>query len=121
MSQGSSFSWGSAFGQLVGITFESAQAEMVDISGAGAELRSSDRNGVAVVRQKACLAIEPGGAQIKFIGGGGFSDDSVGTVNSLAISIDGFFGGGMAVLESFSVEAAVGELARGTASFKFIN
>jgi hypothetical protein len=117
-SQGSTFSWGGSFGSLTGISFQSAQAEMVDVSGSGATLRSSG-DGQAVIRKFACLAVDPGGVQIKFIDGGGFSDDQVGTEDGLSVSIGGFGGGGMAVLESFSVEASVGDLVRGTANFRF--
>lgn len=117
-SQGSTFSWGGSYGSLTGISFQSAQAEMVDISGSGATLRGTD-GGQAVVRKFACLAVDPGGVQIKFIDGVGLSDDDVGAAAPLSVSIGGFGGGGMAVLESFSVEASVGDLVRGTANFKF--
>lgn len=117
MSQGATLNWGGAVGSVTGITVTPRSANLTDISSMNSESIGSGET-LRIVNQQACFAVDPGDATVKFLGVA-FSTESVGLEQALTISIGGETISGNAVLESFEWEAAVGELVRGTAKFKF--
>jgi hypothetical protein len=115
-SQGSTFSWGGSYGNLTGIAASSGRADLVS---AGSTVVGFGED--AFVRNRImCLAVDPGTITIRFFGNPGFSEGLVGQTNDLSFSIGSSGGGGKAILESFDYEASVGELVKGTATFRFV-
>lgn len=114
LSQGSSVSWGGAIQSLIGINISPRTADIADVT----TMSAGTSSGGLVVRQKDCFSVDPGEATVRFFGCG-FNIDSVGAKASFSASVGGVSISGQAILESFEVEAAVGELVRGSAKFRF--
>ena len=120
-----SFSQGSAvlfngfpIGELLSWEVTPAQAVTVDATSQDSTILGA--GGLArVVRQVDCVAIDPGSASITFLGNGGFSTNDTGTVGELTVASEAGFFSLSAVLSSFTITAAVGELIKGTANFQF--
>lgn len=117
-SQGSTVSFnGVPIGSLLSWEVTPAQASTTDatsvdstILGAGSESR--------VVKQHDCTAIDPGTASITLLGAPFVSDD-IGMVGDLSIDSEAGAISLEAIFVRFSVQAAVGELIKGSAEFQF--
>lgn len=116
-SQGSTASFGgSALGDLIAIRVTGATAAGTDVttmdsavSGSGADSR--------IAKELDVLAVEPGSVSVTFFGAGPSAD--VGDKAELSVSIGGSVViSGEAFLASYDVEASVGELVRGSATFQ---
>jgi hypothetical protein len=109
--QGETFSWGSAFGEVLSISVSPRKANLTDITtmaNAGIE------DGGFIVRRYECLSVDSGEASVRFFGNG-LAVSAIGTKASLsALGVSG-----EAILESYEVEASVGDLVRASAKFRF--
>jgi hypothetical protein len=118
-SQGSVvFFAGQPIGELLSWDVTPANASVTDatsqdstILGSGADAR--------VVKQVDCVAIDPGTASITFLGSGGFVVNDTGMSGRLAVFSEAGSVALDAILVSFQVTGAVGELIKGTANFQF--
>lgn len=115
--QGSTVSFGgSPLGDLISIRVTGASASGADVttmqsavSGSGAASR--------IAKELDVLAVDPGTVSITFYGAGPSAD--VGDKAALSVSIAGSVViSGEAFLASYDVEASVGELVRGSATFQ---
>lgn len=118
-SQGTTVSFnGTALGSLLssqatGGTAVTAEATTVDSSvvGTGAATR--------VRRQVEVTGIDPGGVTVRLLGMPPYSRDNIGTIGTLAFTTPAGSVSHEAYLQSYDVEASVGELLRGSATFTF--
>lgn len=118
-SQGSAVFFGvDQLGDLLSWEVTPAQAVTADatsqdstILGAGSSAR--------VVRQVDCVAVDPGTASVTFLGSNGLFTNLVGSSASLTVASEAGVVSLNAILVSFTITAAVGELIKGTANFQF--
>jgi hypothetical protein len=119
LSQGTTVSFaGSPIGSLIGVTGSGGSAVMADITSAASSLVGSSGNS-RIRKQADCLGIEPGSVTVRLLGMPPYSPTSIGQKGSLSFSTPGGSMSGEACLESYEVEASVGELLRGSATFAF--
>jgi hypothetical protein len=117
--QGSTVSFnGVPVGELLSWDVTPANASVTDatsqdstILGSGADAR--------VVKQVDCVAVDPGTASITFLGSAGFVVNDTGMSGALAVTSDAGNVTLDAILVSFQITGAVGELIKGTANFQF--
>jgi len=118
-SQGSTVSFkGFALGSLLGWDVTPAAASTTDCTSVDSVLLGSGIE-ARIVKNVDCCAVDPGTASVTFLGGNGFSSNNVGEVGFLVIDSDAGTLELEAILQSFQVTAAVGELIKGTATFQF--
>jgi hypothetical protein len=116
-SQSSTVSFGGgALGELTGWSLSAGQAITADITGADSEIFGTG-DSTRVLRELDCVGIEPGRLQVRLFGCPPFTVAEIGDKGTLSVSFTGGSLSAQAILDSFEVEAAVGELLRGTASF----
>lgn len=116
-SQSSTVSFdGGALGELTGWTLSAGQAITADVTGAESEI-FGEGGDARVLRQLDCVGIEPGRLQVRLFGCPPYSVAEIGSKGTLSVSFTGGSISAQAILDSFEVEAAVGELLRGSASF----
>jgi hypothetical protein len=109
--QGESFSWGGAFGEVLSITVSPRKANLTDVTTMG---NAGVESGGFIVRRYECLSVDSGEASVRFFGNG-LAVEAIGTkapLSALGVS-------GEAILESYEVEASVGDLVRASAKFRF--
>ena len=125
--QGLAVSWGSvSLGRLVGVTVRSPSVQFEDVTNLSAAVvaytnpdGSTSHHGV--VKQLIASDKTPGAISIEWIGASGLSWSMIGHSKTLQIT---HAGGALgvsavpAVLASFSINGAVGELVRGSAEFQ---
>jgi hypothetical protein len=109
--QGETFSWGGAVGEVISISVSPRKANLTDVTTMG---NAGVESGGFVVRRYECLSVDSGEASVRFFGNG-FAVSDIGTkagLSALGVS-------GEAILESYEVEASVGDLVRASAKFRF--
>ena len=116
-SQGATASWGGTLYNLTGITVSPRSASTFDATSVDSGMVGSGNNR-RVVKTYECALVDPGDATVKFIGTG-FAITSIGLADTLTLSIGGSSISGEAILESYEIDAAVGDVVRGSAKFKF--
>lgn len=72
-----------------------------------------------IVNRKYCTTVEPGRCEVRFLGYPVFGAQDVGMTALLELDVNGHGLSGYAILETWDVEAAVGELVRGRCVFAF--
>ncbi len=118
-SQGSTVSFkGLALGSLLGWDVTPAAASTTDCTSLDSVLLGSGIE-ARIVKSVDCCAVDPGTASVTFLGSNGFITNNVGEVGELAIESDAGSLALEAILQSFQITAAVGELIKGTATFQF--
>jgi hypothetical protein len=109
--QGETFSWGGAVGEVISISVSPRKANLTDVTTMG---NAGVEGGGFVVRRYECLSVDSGEASVRFFGTG-FDVADIGTkANLSALGVSG-----QAILESYEVEASVGDLVRASAKFRF--
>lgn len=104
-------------GELLSIRVSSPTAEIKDHPRGG---RLIGAGGMARIMNRVwCTKVSPGACEIRFLGYPVFTPDDAGTVDDLAVDVAGNALTQPAILESWIVEAEVGELIRGSARFRF--
>lgn len=117
VSQGSTVSFsGGSLGSLVGFDVQSSSASVTDITGISNAIIGAGANS-RVIRSWDCTAVDSGTVSVRLIGMPGYSRDSIGTVGVLSFSTPAGGDSFDAILLSYEVEASVGELLRGRATF----
>lgn len=117
--QGSTVSFnGVPIGSLLSWEVTPAQAVTADSTSQDSTILGSGGSS-RVVRQMDCVAIDPGTASITFLGSAGFVTNDTGMTADLAVTSDAGNITLQAILVSFTITAAVGELIKGTANFQF--
>jgi hypothetical protein len=117
--QGSTVSFnGSPIGQLLSWDVTPASASVTDSTSQDSTILGTGDD-ARVVKQVDCVAIDPGTASITFLGTAGFVVNDTGMSGSLAVSSDAGDVTLDAILISFQITGAVGELIKGTANFQF--
>lgn len=116
--QGTTVHFGTAqLGRILSILVTPYSAKIDDHPAGGAYIGSGSQR--RLVKRKYCTQVEPGRCEVRFLGYPVFNAQSVGSTATLYISVNGHGLSGGAILESWDVEAAVGELVRGRCSFAF--
>lgn len=116
-SQSSTVSFdGGALGELTGWSLEAGRAITADVTGADSEVFGSGGD-TRVLRQLDCVGIEPGRLTVRLFGCPPYIVSEIGTKAGLSVSFTGGSLSAQAILDSFEVEASVGELLRGSATF----
>lgn len=119
ISQGTTVSFGAtAIGSVLNASGSPGSASTSDtttiealIRGTGAEAR--------VVKRRDCTAIEPGKVSVRLLGMPPFAPADIGSVDTVTFSTPGGSLSGDAILEAYEVDAAVGDLLRGSVTFAF--
>lgn len=118
-SQGSTVSFGGNIGLLTGFTLSSPTAGVSDcttmqsvVVGSGSDAR--------VRRDYEPTSVDSGSATVRLLGCPPFTDADIGTRETLAIETSCESYAFDAVLESFDLDAAVGELLRGSVTFRIL-
>lgn len=118
-SQGSTVSFAGNIGKLTGFTFSSQKAGLSDVTsmdsavvGSGVEAR--------VLREYESMSVDSGTASVRLLGCPPFVNADIGSRETLTIETSCGTFSVSAILESFEVEGAVGELLRGAATFTVI-
>lgn len=116
-SQGSTVSFdGDNLGQLTGWNLSAGQAITADVTGAESEVFGTGET-ARVLRQLDCVGIEPGRLQVRLFGCPPYTVSEIGSKGTLVVAFTGGSLMAQAILDSFEVEGAAGELLRGQASF----
>ena len=108
--QGETFSWGGSVGEVLSISVSPRKANLTDVT----TMAHTVETGGFIVRRYECLSVDSGEASVRFFGNG-FAVSDIGTkagLSALGVS-------GEAILESYEVEASVGDLVRASAKFRF--
>jgi len=116
-SQGSTASWGGSLNGLTGITVSPRSASTFDATSVYSG-QVGEADNLRIVKTYECALVDPGDATIKFIGTG-FAISDVGRAQTLSLSVGGSSISGEAILESYEIDAAIGDVVRGSAKFKF--
>lgn len=116
-SQGSTVSFGgSEVGDLIAIRVTGASANGTDVTTMESAMSGSG-SAACIAKELDVLAIEPGSVSVTFFGAGPSAD--VGDKAELSVNIGGTVViSGEAFLSSYDVEASVGEVVRGSATFQ---
>lgn len=116
-SQGSTVSFdGSVLGDLIAIRVTGESATGTDVTSMESSLGGSG-GAACIARELDVLAVDPGSVSVTFFGTG--LSAAVGDKAALSVSIGGSVVlSGEAFLASYDVEASVGELVRGSATFQ---
>lgn len=114
--QGSTVSFdGTTLGDLLSIRASGPTANAEDVTSL-----ESTVSGSAVAKERDVVALEPGSVSVTFLGLP--ATTAVGTTGSLVVTIAGATVlSGDAYLAGYDVDASVGELVRGTATFQLTN
>lgn len=116
-SQGSTVSFGgSPLGEVLNFTVGSPTAVTTEKTSTSANVVGSGDQ-ARVVRSFDCTAIDPGSVSVRLLGMPPYSPADIGTMGSLSFSTPDGSESYDAMLQSYEVEAAVGELLRGSATF----
>lgn len=116
-SQGSTVSFnGSPIGELLNFTVSSPTAATTEVTGSTATVIGSGGDSRAA-RVYDATAIDSGQVSVRLLGMPAYSSEDIGTAASLSFSTPDGGEAFDAILLSFEVEAAVGELLRGSATF----
>lgn len=116
-SQGSTVSFGgSELGSLIAIRVTGASASGTDVTTMESSTTGTG-SGSFIARQLDVVAVDPGSVSVTFFGAG--PSAAVGEKGELSVSVAGSTVlSGEAFLSSYDVEASVGELVRGSATFQ---
>ena len=115
--QGSTVSFGSSnIGQLLAFTSGSPTAATTETTGLAATILGSGSD-ARVVRSFDCTAVDPGSVSVRLLGMPPYAPEDVGSKATLTFSTDEGGETFDAILQSYEVEASVGDLLRGSASF----
>lgn len=114
--QGSTVSFdGTELGDLLAIRVSGPTANAEDVTSL-----ESTISGSAVAKERDVVALEPGSVSVTFLGLP--ATTAVGTTGELVVTIAGeTVLSGEAYLAGYDVDASVGELVRGTATFQLTN
>jgi len=104
-------------GRLISISVTPYSAKIDDHPAGGVFLGSGGQK--RLVKRRYCTRVEPGRCEVRFLGYPVFQAQSVGSTSTLTIYVNGHGLSGSAILESWDVEAVVGDLVRGRCSFTF--
>lgn len=119
LSQGTTVSFdGEGLGSLIGVTGSGGSAVMADITSFASAIVGSGDNS-RMRKESDCLGIDPGSVTVRLLGMPPYSPTDIGAKADLTVSTPGGSVSGEACLQSYEVEASVGELLRGTATFAF--
>lgn len=117
-SQGTTVSFGTSVGSLLGVTVTSHQAQTSTATSMdGTVLGTSGDSRIVSVTD--CTTVDPGSVSIRLLGSPGWTNDDIGSKDTLTVSADGGSISAEAILVKFEFEAAVGELIKGSAEFVF--
>lgn len=118
-SQGSTVTFdGQPLGSLLSIRYRSGTAGKYDITSVDSPLLG-DGDNCRILRQSTVTSIDPGSVSVSLLGAPPYSEDDIGKAGSLSISTPGHQLSGEAFLESYEIDAQVGDLLKGTATFQF--
>lgn len=118
-SQGSTVSFGSEIGSLVGFTISPGRAGVTDVTSMGSTIIGSGADS-RVRRDYEALAVDSGTATVRLIGCPPFTVADIGSRDTLTVVTSCDTYACDAILESFEVEGAVGELLVGSATFVLV-
>lgn len=120
-SQGATVSFnGTPIGKLTGIQFRSNDAKFEDWTNKTSfVLFNNGTGGTRVLKRMVCVAIEPGGVDIKLFGCPPFVAYDSGAKGVLTFAFSGGAVTSNAFLQRYEVTASVGEFLVGSASFQF--
>jgi hypothetical protein len=99
-------------GGLLGFTVSPGSAGIQDVTS-----HSSIVVDGRVIRDYVCTSIDSGTATVRLLGDPGFARNDIGTEGTLSVTTPAGSLSAKAILRAFDLEAAVGELVRGTAEF----
>ena len=114
--QGSTVSFGGDIGQLLAFTISPGTAGVQDVTSLSSAVVGSGSSS-RVLRQYEATSVDSGTATVRLLGCPPFTVDDIGTRETLTIVTDCETYAIDAILESFEVEGAVGELLKGSATF----
>lgn len=118
-SQGSTVTFnGSPIGSLTSFRVLPATAVFEDVTNVGSDVVGTSWN-ARVLREIACVAIEPGGVDINLYGCPPFIAEDVGLSATLEVVMETGTIANYAFLERFEVTGSVGQFLTGTATFRF--
>lgn len=114
--QGSTVSFGGGeLGMLLSIRVAGAGAASVDVTSMQSSVAGTG-SGAVIAKELDVLAIDPGSVSVTFFGAG--PNAEVGEKGALSVNVGGSTViSGEAFLSSYEVEATVGDLVRGSATF----
>lgn len=119
LSQGTTVSFnGTSLGSLLSASGSGGSASASDITSAESPLVGSGGN-ARVRMQRDPTGIDPGSVTVRLLGMPPYSTTDIGFLGTVSLSTPGGSISGQAYLESYEVEASVGELLRGTVTFAF--
>ena len=115
--QGSAVSFaGSNIGQILAFTSGSPTAVTTETTGGDATIIGSQSD-ARVVRSFDCTAVDPGSVSVRLLGMPPYAPEDIGSKGTLSFSTASGAETFDAILQSYEVEASVGDLLRGSASF----
>jgi hypothetical protein len=109
---------GFSIGSLIGVTGSGGSASASDITSIESAFVGTGGN-VRVLRQRDPTGIDPGSVTVRLLGMPPCSPTDIGFLGTVSLSTPGGSVSGQAYLDSYEVEASVGELLRGTVTFAF--
>jgi hypothetical protein len=111
-------SWrGSAIGEVLRVNVQLASADVKDNIWWGDWIFGSDGR-YRMVKNVYCDSLTPGSVSLSFLGNPDFDLEDIGASGQLAVTIGGHGFTYEALLETWEIEAQVGELVRGSARFR---
>ena len=119
LSQGTTVSFnGTSIGSLLSASGSGGSASAADITSASSAIVGSGSNS-RIRMEREAIGIDPGSVTVRLLGMPPYSPTDIGHRATLTMSTPGGSVSGEAYLDSYEVEASVGELLRGTATFAF--
>lgn len=118
-SQGSTVSFGGgAIGSVLSIAGSPGSASFADVTSTATAIVGSGAD-ARLIKESAVLAVDPGSVTVRLLGMPPFSRSQIGSRGTLTFNTDGGSLSFEAFLETFEVEASVGELLKGSCTFRF--
>jgi hypothetical protein len=118
-SQGSTVSFaGQSIGSLLSIRGKGASAGVFNCTTAASAIVGTGTNS-RIRKQVTVTSIDPGSVTVSILGATPYSRDDVGKTGTLSVSFGSATLSGEAYLESYEIDAQVGDLLKGSATFQF--
>lgn len=109
---------GSPIGSVLSVSGSPGSAAFADITSADSTIVGTGSD-ARVIRESEVLSVDPGTVTVRLLGMPPYERNDIGSRATLAFSTPGGSMSFDAFIESFDVDASVGELLKGSVTFRF--